>query len=203
MQIPRFMRACSFVLVFLMFSGTVSAQNWNYSWPLPEKWVREIIPFPIKFAPELAYEGVEEVHFMPGWRKNDTLPQQFWSYTFVWYIDSVFTFSAVLLEKDLSNYFNGLQKWVMANAGMHLNLKASSVISVYCPDPENPGEFRGTSEILDVFFTMKRITLNMKISQPPKQPAHKTILFFELSPQPYENPVWKELDRNISEFGFK
>jgi hypothetical protein len=33
--------------------------------PVPDGWRTETIPFPLDFAPELKYEGVEELRFSP------------------------------------------------------------------------------------------------------------------------------------------
>ena len=37
-----------------------------FSMPTPEGWRTETIPFPLEFAPELEYEGLEELRFAPG-----------------------------------------------------------------------------------------------------------------------------------------
>jgi hypothetical protein len=188
-----------FIFVFISVLSGYS-QPKEYTWPLPGKWRQEIIPFPIGFAPELKYKGVEEVHFMPGWKKNDSLPQQFWSYSFIWYLDSVIDFSASRLERDLTIYFNGLQKAVMEGSGTSSGLVSGSHIRIKMIHSGGSEEFRGRAEIFDVFFTKKAVTLNLKISRFAKEPSGKTIFLFEFSPRPYEDEVWKELDRHISEF---
>jgi hypothetical protein len=49
--------------------------------PTPEGWRTETIPFPLEFAPELDYEGLEELRFAPGMFKEGSA--DFWSYAFV------------------------------------------------------------------------------------------------------------------------
>lgn len=38
----------------------------DFTLPIPEGWRTETIPFPLEFAPELSYEGYEELRFSPG-----------------------------------------------------------------------------------------------------------------------------------------
>ena len=55
-----------------------------FDWPIPDGWRGETIPFPLGFAPELAYQGVEELRFPPGFL--DPGASHFWSYAFVWIV---------------------------------------------------------------------------------------------------------------------
>ena len=192
-----------FFLLLLFIIKPGYGQQKDYAWPLPEKWVQEIIPFPLKFAPELDYRGIEEIHFMPGWRGNDSLPHQKWSYTFIWYLDTVVNFDADKLEMDMTLYFDGLQRWVQKNSlGLFL-VNITPEIKIKRSGKKDPGKFTGTAKILDVFFTNKPITLNMKICISLIPDIHKTLVFFELSPKPFRQPVWKELDRHILDFELK
>ena len=51
----------------------------------PDNWRKEIIAFPIGFAPEIKFKGFEDIRFAPGW--SDSTSNEFWTYTFVWYIE--------------------------------------------------------------------------------------------------------------------
>ena len=52
--------------------------------PTPDGWRTETIPFPLDFAPELEYEGLEELRFSPGMFAE--MKTDFWSYAFVWWV---------------------------------------------------------------------------------------------------------------------
>jgi hypothetical protein len=54
------------------------------AWETPEGWRTETIPFPLEFAPALAYRGVEELRFP----KAFLVPGDDWyfSYAFVWHV---------------------------------------------------------------------------------------------------------------------
>jgi hypothetical protein len=192
------------VLIFLLFLIRPGfSQQKDYSWPLPDNWVEEFIPFPLKFAPEINYHGIEEIHFMPGWRGNDSLAGQRWSYTFSWYLDTLIYFNEERLQKDLTVYFDGLQKWVQKNSLGYIPMNVPPEIRIKRAGKNESQKFSGTAEILDIFFTNKPIRLNIKISLLMDPQAGKTLVLFELSPKPFSHPVWKQLDQHISEFKIK
>ena len=186
-------------LFFTMVLTTGHTQEADYSWPLPERWVREFIPFPLKFAKKLHYPGVEEIHFMPGWR-GDTLPEQRWSYLFFWNLDTLMKPDQAQLKTDLLMYFNGLTSWVIKNTGSPMPFQPASVMEFSPAGDVGTDEFRCRISILDVFFAFSPIELNVKISAKHHPGAGKTIFWFELSPKPFDDPVWKILDNQKNEF---
>jgi hypothetical protein len=191
-----------FLLLFILFLPGGFSQQKDYSWPLPEHWVEEFIPFPLKFAPSIKYTGIEEVHFMPGWRGTDSLSGQRWSYMFTWYLDSVISINSEILKQDLTTYFDGLQRWVMKNSNLLVPLNVVTEITIQDLPSGKERKFNGAARICDVFFTGKTITLNLIITNSNTHPDGKTLLFFELSPEPFDHPVWKDLDRHRNEFRF-
>ena len=61
----------------------------NYKAPYfldtPQHWGIERFQIPIQFAPSIAYKGVEDIRFTPGWAKKDS--EEYWSYVFLWDLD--------------------------------------------------------------------------------------------------------------------
>src|SRR5262245_48641243 len=76
------------------------------SWPVPEGWKSETIPFPLDFAPSLAHRGVEELRFPPGFLKAGA-PNR-WSYAFEWNLQDSADLDADTLGRELVEYFRGL-----------------------------------------------------------------------------------------------
>jgi len=81
------------------------AASTSFSWPMPEGWQHETIPFPLEFAPDLPYRGVEELRFAPGIFKPDQAG--YWSYAFVWWLDGKPALGAAELNASLERYFAG------------------------------------------------------------------------------------------------
>jgi hypothetical protein len=63
---------------------TYSEDTWKPAYKLitPDGWTVERLPFPIEFAPQIPYKGVEELRFAPGW--GDIKSDEHWTYAFLW-----------------------------------------------------------------------------------------------------------------------
>jgi len=75
--------------IMLLIPAAIGAQEENsiplpFYMPVPDGWRAETIPFPLDFAPELNYEGLEELRFAPGMFDADS--EDFWTYAFIWWI---------------------------------------------------------------------------------------------------------------------
>ena len=58
-------------------------------------WRKEMFLFPINFAPDIDYKGIEDARFPEGWEKLDS--PNFWSYAFAWNLEN----SGDITESDL------------------------------------------------------------------------------------------------------
>lgn len=128
----------------------------GFIWPVPAGWKKETIPFPLDFAPELPYRGVEELRFMPGF--FDPKAGGFWSYAFVWWVEGQPRLDAAILSANLRTYFVGLARAV-AEGKFPVDPSAFQVSLA-------PGEdrgFRGTLRVLDAFKTHEMIDLLARI----------------------------------------
>ena len=161
--------------------------------PTPEGWQTETIPFPLGFAPELDYQGLEELRFAPGMFKSES--ENLWSYTFVWWFPDTTKLSPERLEKDLSRYFKGLMEAVGENRNRDLTNARYTAKLVQPPASDDQEAYLlGTAETYDSFVTAEMITLNVKICQVSCAEQGMTALFFELSPQPFDHGIWAEMD---------
>jgi hypothetical protein len=82
--------------------------NWEapYHLPIPENWAVERFLFPISFAPEISYNGVEDIRFSPGWSNSKS--DEYWTYAFLWYLDGSPKTDAQKIEGNLKAYYTGL-----------------------------------------------------------------------------------------------
>jgi hypothetical protein len=170
-----------------------SAADLPFHLPTPEGWLTETIPFPLGFAPDVDYQGFEELRFAPGWRQAES--EEMWAYTFVWWIPEDTSLSEERLEKDLSAYYEGLM--VAVAQGKDFDLSDAKFVAELAPPLASDDQetyLLGTVETFDSFVTAEMISLNVKICQVSCEEQGMTALFFELSPQPFEHEVWAEMD---------
>ena len=190
------MKKAIFILVILFAFSKCFAQGTGYSLPLPEKWKSETIPFPIDFAPSIPYQGIEEIRFTPGW--GDANSNDYWGYTFLWFVDGTPQINTGLLNAYLTTYFDGLY---------HSNNKSSpdstgftkTTIEKIATATGDQETYSGKISTLN-FLTKKPIIFFTTVHIQNYSVAKSSALFFEISPKPYENPVWQELDNIVQGF---
>ncbi|HWY09804.1 MAG TPA: hypothetical protein VN026_00690 [Bacteroidia bacterium] len=187
------------ILIFSLFAFSVYGQKETlYALPTPKNWGTEKILFPIKFAPQIDYKGIEEIRFMPGWARMDS--SEYWSYDFLWYLDGRIIFEPVMLESKMKVYYEGLaaatksvprEKLIPVIAKFQYDVTAKDDIKT----------FIGTIEMLD-YMMQEKLLLNCKIHW-RNCGKNKTVVFFELSPKPVTHKVWEGLDKVWTDFNCK
>jgi CubicO group peptidase (beta-lactamase class C family) len=156
-----------------------------------ETWTSEIFTFPLNFAPNLQFEGIEEAHFPKGWRNINS--PEFWSYAFAWNINLTRRLSENELENYLQIYFDGLTKVVNKEKDLVLPDAASKMYKM-----EKVGDvsrFSGTIKIHDAFVTKKIMTLNVLVENHYCEQKKKSIILFKFSPKEFGNEIWRVLEK--------
>jgi hypothetical protein len=161
--------------------------------PTPEGWRTETIAFPLDFAPELDYDGIEELRFAPGMFTEGS--EDFWTYAFVWWVPSDTPFDSEILKADLEAYFLGLTKVVADAKGYDPGSPdiRVNVRGVQMGEKGNP-VFEGTVDTYDPFVTRNMLELNLRVEVLTCGAEARKAIFFELSPQPESHTVWKSLE---------
>lgn len=152
-------------------------------------WGKEFFHFPIHFAPDLPYKGLEEVVFPKNWRKPDST--DFWSYVFVWEIDNRVAVSPEELETNLSIYFDGLMEVVKDESDGEI-MKTRIDFEVNS-DPKDTVDIIGNLTIFDAFATHAPLDLNARIFSNYCEERGKLFLLFQFSPLDYNHPIWDKL----------
>lgn len=152
-------------------------------------WGKEFFHFPIHFAPEIPYLGVEEVVFPKGWRKPES--DDFWSYVFVWSIENKKEVTAFELEENLKLYFDGLMEGVQHDSTIVMNktevhFKRNTIA-------RDNVDFVGDLTIFDAFATDSALTLNARIHTSYCEKDKKITLLFRFSPKDFNHPIWEKL----------
>ncbi|MGB5160829.1 MAG: hypothetical protein WBO74_18500 [Thermoanaerobaculia bacterium] len=195
---------CSFVLLLLCASAAApgiaqESVEVPFHLPTPEGWRTETLPFPLEFAPELEYEGLEELRFSPGMFKEGSL--DFWSYVFVWWVPEGTRFETEQLQTDLEQYFRGLTVAV-AEAREFDPGEPDFEVQLEPIESSTPEHFQleGTAATYDVFVTRKPIQLKVRIDFVPCPSQGHVAAFFQLSPQPRNDNIWGLMDTMRQEF---
>jgi hypothetical protein len=85
---------------------TIKKRLSDYNFSIPKEWQVERMTFPIDFAPDISYSGVEDLRFTPGW--EFTTSEEHWSYIFLWWVDGNPNINDTILQKNLKIYYIGL-----------------------------------------------------------------------------------------------
>jgi hypothetical protein len=188
----------SFVLVSLnSFAQTPNEFNPEtyvptYSLKTPEGWGVERFGIPIEFAPSIAYKGVEDIRFTPGWGNVES--EEYWSYAFLWYLDGKQVMDVKTIEKNLTAYYNGLVGRNIEPRKISKDKLVNLVASVkeVATEKGDLKTFSGTVKMLD-YMAQKPMTLNCMVHVKSCQDNAHSYVFYQLSPKPFGDKVWKSL----------
>jgi hypothetical protein len=151
----------------------------------PNNWRYERLEFPLTFAPELDFEGFEELRFAPG--MFDPESASHFSYVFAIRIEQDLSVDAAFLEDFLRRYYRGLCAAVAEARELELALDsiAARVVS---------GEqgFVATIDFLDAFGSGAPLELRAELEL--HSSARHTELLGLVSPRPREAAIWSELE---------
>ncbi len=163
-----------------------------FSLPTPDGWRTETIPFPLGFAPELDYTGLEELRFSPGMFTADA--EDYWTYAFVWWIPLATDPGAERLQADLEAYFFGLTRVVARGNGFDPG-NPTYEAALRGIEGSSPRRLRGRVVTFDAFTTRSAVELNVQVENLPCVKADHRALIFLLSPQDEDHEVWRSLER--------
>lgn len=192
------MKKVLLVLLVLFFAKFSNAQNIKYTLPRPDQWGGEKFTFPLDFAKKIPLRGVEELRFAPGWSNSKS--GQYWSYTYVWFVEGRPRLNKDTLNSYMVQYYNGLYISNFKNKTIAppSNFSTSDLKSV--PPLQNDQEtYEGKIMTLD-FLTGEPITFNARIRvRNLPQVGHSAILI-EISPGNYKAAVWVDMNSIIGGF---
>jgi len=156
----------------------------------PDNWIAEIIPFPLGFAPSIDFVGFEDLRFAPGWK--DSTSQEFWAYTFVWYIEKEAPMTESKLTESFNSYYDGLMGVDVRNQADSTN--SNHLDKTLCLFVKTNEGFTGKMRVYDRFFTKDYMTLNIKVRESFCPKTNKQIIFCDISPMAIDHEVWKIFD---------
>ena len=183
-----------FVLATTTGIGAAAEESLPFAMPVPEGWRTETIPFPLEFAPDLPYSGLEELRFAPGMFEEGS--SEFWTYAFVWWVGSDEPVDVPALSRHLETYFRGLAAAVAESRGFEVG---DATFGAALEADLDRG-FSGTAETLDAFVTRGQVRLNIRGQVLECEARERQAVFFALSPREASHPVWSVLDAILDGF---
>lgn len=152
-------------------------------------WGKEIFTFPLRFAKDINYEGIEEAHFPKGWRNVES--NEYWSYVFAWNINLNQELTISQLESDLQLYFDGLATAVNKDKN---KTPSKAIAKIHEIEALNKvSKFKGSIEIYDAFITNKVLKLNVLVEKHYCDKKKESVVFFRYSPKDFDHEIWKTL----------
>lgn len=154
-------------------------------------WGKEIIQIPFWFAPQINYNGHEDIRFAKGWA--DIHSSGFWTYVFAWDINLKTKPTTKFFEDNLKLYFDGLMKVV--NEDTLLTIPKTKASFIEKEQKKEMTTFTGTLEIYDAFTTKKMITLHVTIECYYCKKTKTFIPLFRFSPKDFKHKAWEMLNQ--------
>ncbi|WP_367390858.1 serine hydrolase [Lewinella sp. LCG006] len=168
-----------FKITTLLFYSTLLLSQENehlFFLETDTSWRKEMFVFPINFARDIDFQGVEDARFPRGWEQLDS--PNFWSYVYAWNLENSGDVTEADLEASLQKYFAGLMGWDATSAQL------STTDNIL---------FTGVVKTMDAFFTKTPMDLNVLIEKTYCEEKNKSIILFRFSPKGFEADVWNTL----------
>ena len=186
-------------LVSMLFVKA-NAQQTGYDFPKPKGWNTEKIPFPIDFAKNIPFKGMEELRFTPGWGNNKT--GEYWAYDFLWIVEGEPAISKSDLDKYMTQYFTGLYISNLKNKTAPMPGFIKAKFKKAHAQQNDKETYEGNISTLD-FLTGQTIAFYAKVHVRYYPEVQHAAIIFEISPQSYKNVVWDSLDGVANGFSIK
>ena len=189
------------IVASLLISGTLSVADEPDSAKLaaPEEWGGETIKIPPGFAPDMKLKGSEHIRFAPGMMKPAS--DSFFSYAFVFDLQSKPDLTEAVVKEELLKYYRGLCKAVLKEqlpdvdpSKFTLELQQVKSDAKPSPDekgPSTPTRYTGTLDWVEPFATKKPQKLNLEIRTWATN--DRNYIFVCASPQAQDTAIWKQL----------
>lgn len=167
-------------------------------------WKGERLELPPGFAPDLGWNGVEQIRFAPG--MFDPEAPDFFSYAIAFLLSADANTSAKVLEKELLTYYRGLSKAVMAGKAKSVNAEGFTISLEKAEDSrgapesaENVVAYTGILNWTEPFATQQAQKLNLEIFV--WDHGDQPVVFSCVSPAELDQEVpWKNLREICSRF---
>ena len=147
-------------------------------------WRTERLAFPLSFAPDLPYQGFEDLAFAPG--MFEPASESYFSYALAMQFEGEVRVDEAMLAHFLESYYRGLCRAVAGSRGLERDANRVQVMLERQGD-----EFLATIDMFDPFTTGDDLKLRLVLRSHDTQAT--TEILGLASPKPADAPIWKEL----------
>lgn len=177
------------LLCYSLLSFTQEEQNLDIL-VTDSTWLKEIIHFPLGFAPDLNYTGFEDLRFAKAWRNPES--EEFFSYVFIWNINLNQKPTKETVETDLKRYYDGLMTAV--NKNKDYTIPETEVALTQDTDSTDLPFFKGTMQVYDSFVTRQVQTFYLTVETLYCETTTHYKLYFKVSTKNYDEPIWDKFE---------
>ncbi len=178
------------VLLFISLPGLAQEQEPEAITVANDTWGQEFFKFPLRFASNIDFEGMEDARFPKGW--GDVNSPEFWSYAFAWKINADKPLTETDMEINLQYYFDGLLTIDLARTDLTI-LQKTSAIFIQKETSSEDMFYTGKIKTYETRFTKKPMTLHVQAEQHYCEQTEETIILFRFSPKGFEHTIWSKL----------
>lgn len=161
-----------------------------YHLGIPAGWTTEHFSLPPEFAPQITFQGVEDIRFAPGW--GDSKSDEHWTYSFLWWLEGSPKYDAAILQANLKAYYEGLVARNIAGVPSNKLVTTAASVKKATTAPGDVATFSAFINMLD-YHTQQPMTLNCLVHVKECSDQKNTAIYFEVSPKPVTHPVWKKM----------
>ncbi|GAB5523159.1 MAG: hypothetical protein Roseis2KO_10310 [Roseivirga sp.] len=155
-----------------------------------DTWGREFFKFPLRFASNIDFQGMEEALFPKSWGNIES--HELWSYAFAWKIQADKPLSETDMETNLQYYFDGLLT-ISLDRTDFTDLQKTNAIFVQKETSSEDLFYTGKIKTYDTRITKKPMTLHVRAEQHYCEQAKETIILFKFSPKGFDHKIWSQL----------
>jgi len=161
-----------------------------YSLTIPSGWTAERSVLTGKVSDN----GGEDMRLTLGW--NNPKSDEYWTYASLWSVENTFKTDAESMKKALTTYYADL---LIKNIKKN-KIPAKKILQVktwLIEMEKESGDLKtyyGAISMLD-YKQQKPISLNCVVHVLSCPGQNKTFIFYELSPKPFNNIIWRGLDQ--------
>jgi hypothetical protein len=172
-----------------------------YKWMQPEGWRGEPSYLPGPNSPHFPFKAIEDIRFPPGWGVAGS--DEYWSVAYLFWLDAGQKIDADILQASLTTYYDDLVAGAIIRRNLTIppgTIKPVQVtIKKTSAEPDDRETYTGTIAMFD-YMGNRQMTLNYFVHVKPCLARGHTSLFLEISPKPFDHPIWGRLKEPKQKF---